>query len=260
MRSGYFAAAAAAAFVVPTFGAPVDAHAAEKCFNKATLTYEDCPKPPAPAPAPAPVVAAPPPTPWTGPYIGAHAGYAWADADVTPEGENLLELNGVGLDDDEFDIEGFLAGGQIGYLHQFRNNLVVGGEIDGSWVWADEEIGAFGLPGANVVGEEDIEGELDYLASARLRLGYALGNVMPYATAGVSLSGWEFSVDDEDEDVTAFGGVAGAGLEALLAERFVVGVEGLYYFFDEAEDFGTDEDIVDINNVLVGRVRASYKF
>ncbi|MEL6979154.1 MAG: outer membrane beta-barrel protein [Pseudomonadota bacterium] len=279
------ASAAAAAFVFAGH-----ANAAEQCFNKATLSYEDCPKPPAPPPAlaPAPVAAAAP-TPWTGPYVGLHAGYVWAGADVDGAAADVLEdpesflsdddiddLDDIlfdafgfetdeavfSLSDDEFDIEGFLVGGQLGYMHQFKNNIVLGGEIDGSWAWADDSI-EYSIVEDNDPdngGSIDLEGELDYLASARVRVGYAFDRVMPYATGGVAISGWEFSVLGEEEDVTAFGGVLGGGVEALIGDNFLVGAEGLYYIFDEGEDFGLGEDIVEIDDAVVARVRASYKF
>ncbi|MEL6979153.1 MAG: outer membrane beta-barrel protein [Pseudomonadota bacterium] len=254
MRQNFIIVVAGAATAAIALAAP--ANAAEKCFNKATLTYEDCPAPPAPPPAPAPIAEAAP-TPWTGPYAGLHAGYAWADAEFTDDFLDDVARVGATVDDDEFDIEGFLAGGQLGYLHQYRNNVVIGAEIDGSLVWADDSVGAT-IPTGQTVVTGDLEGELDYLASARLRLGYAIGNVLPYATGGIGFSGWDFN----GEDVMAFGGVAGGGVEALVAENFVVGAEGLYYFFDKSDDLDGDlgYDVIEVDDVIVARIRASYKF
>ena len=258
------------------FGVAGPAVAQDKCFDKGTLSYIDCPQPaPAPAPAPAPVVYTPPPA-WTGWYLGAHAGYAWADVDS--------EFGIIG--DDDLEVDGFLAGGQLGYQHQYASNWVIGVEIDGSAVFADDsENDSFTVVGGSntITTTDTIEAELDWLASARLRLGYASDAWLPYITGGVAMAGYEATgsrtVVDVDNGVipatttttsasqtseeTVFGGVVGAGVEYMVDPNWVLGAEGLYYFFDEEVDFsgvGGAGSEVEFGNVAVGRVRLSYKF
>ena len=233
------------------------AAAQEKCFDKGTLSYIDCPQPAPAPPPPAPVVYTPPPPAWTGWYLGAHAGHAWSDFDGSY----------VDVEFDDLDVDGFLVGGQLGYNHQFENNWVLGAEIDASAVFADDGVTVGGPAVTTQTFPRRIEAELDWLASARLRLGYASDKWMPYVTGGVALAGWSadgsypggaFSVDE-----TSFGGVAGAGVEHMFDPNWVIGVEGLYYFFDDDEDIsaaGFAGDSVSLDNVIVGRLRLNYKF
>ena len=212
----------------------------EKCFDKATLAYVDCN-----------------PIDWSGLYIGAHAGYAWAD----------VEGDFYDLRYDSLDVEGFLAGGQIGYQEQFDSGLVLGVELDASAVWADDSIS--GPSALGTVGQIDsIDAELDWLASARVRLGLAQDDWMPYITGGVALGGYEASATSAitgsiSVDETVFGGVVGGGVEVMLDENWIAGLEGLYYFFDETESLsppGAAGDSVTFGDVGVVRARLSYKF
>ena len=250
------AAVAGAAFWTP-------AAAQDKCFDKGTLSYIDCPQPaPLPAPAPAPVAYTPPAPLWTGFYLGAHAGYEFSEL----EGTSAAIAAALTLSDDTFDLDGFLAGGQLGYLHQFQNDVVLGLEIDASAVFADDAItGTVAVGGINgAIDPFRAEAELDYLASARLRLGFAMDEFLPYLTGGVAIAGWQVNGDvagvSFSEDSTAFGGVVGGGVELMLDPNWVAGVEGLYYFFDDSEDFGTGTDLVEFDDVIAVRARLSYKF
>lgn len=105
---------------------------------------------------------------WTGFYLGAHAGYGWADF----EGSDTL----TGLVTDTVSARGFIYGGQLGYNYQI-----------GSWV--------FGVEGEITFG--DVKYQEDFLlglASARIeleriytvagRIGYAFDRTLIYAKAG----------------------------------------------------------------------------
>lgn len=76
----------------------------EKCFDKGTLTYVDCPKAPAPVPAPAPVIA--PMIDESGFYLGLIGGASWfGDTDFNIAAGNI---------DNDYDI-GWAAFAQAGY-------------------------------------------------------------------------------------------------------------------------------------------------
>lgn len=251
-------AAVAALAVAAT--APVAA-AQERCFDKSTLTYVDCPAAPAPAPAPLP-----PAPSFTGFYVGAHGGFAQAFYDVTAgTGANFPTIG-------EFEADGMMLGAHVGYQHQFDSNIVLGVEIDGSYVFsADESIDSVG--GTHV---ETATGDLDYLASARLKAGYAFGRFMPFATGGVALVGLDASYFDNegaaadelqefDDDVVA--GVVGGGVEYLLTDYIVVRAQGEYYFVDET--FGVTDppisdagagDSIEVDGVWSARAGVSLKF
>jgi outer membrane immunogenic protein len=81
-------------------------------------------------------VKAPPMAPafnWTGCYIGANTGYAWADKSTTrtAQGPNLAGLVPVDFFLGTTNVDGWAYGGQVGCDYQFNNNWVVG--IRGMW-------------------------------------------------------------------------------------------------------------------------------
>ena len=128
---------------------------------------------------------------WTGFYIGAHVGYGWGDS-------------GVG------DVDGFLGGLQLGYNWQFNRNWVFGIEVDIS-----------GTDINSVVGPSHI----DYLGTARARLGYAWDRTMLYGTGGLAYArGATAGVHDSDT-----GYALGAGLEWAFAPNWSAKVEYMYY-------------------------------
>lgn len=173
-----------------------------------------------PAPEPAPVIApAPVPAPqvplgvdWTGPYVGLNLGYGFGDSDG-----------------DDFD--GVIGGGQAGYLFDF-GQFVAGAELD-------YNLADLGFEG---------DGSLDQIGRARVRAGYEIGRALPYLSGGLAYGRGEVAGDTED----AFGFTVGAGLDYLITDNLVGGVEYSYQRFD---DFGGTE--VDANTVAA---RVSFKF
>lgn len=142
-----------------------------------------------------------------------------------------------------------LGGIHIGYNWQ-NGNKVFGFEADGSF--ADDDFA-------------------DYLATVRLRLGHAFGDNLVYATAGVAFAGFDAGIgsasivdavggnnggDPADINTPGLGGngagdgggvavaknggdsddigfVIGAGFETKLTDSTSLGIEGLYYVFDD---------------------------
>src|ERR1700682_3615128 len=84
-------------------------------------------------PVKAPPVAAAPYDPWTGCYIGANTGYAWAHKSTTrtAQGPNLGAITPVDFFLGTTTVDGWAYGGQIGCDYQFNNYWVVG--IRGMW-------------------------------------------------------------------------------------------------------------------------------
>jgi opacity protein-like surface antigen len=186
---------------------------------------------------------------WAGFYIGIHGGYGWKENDfaevisVVP----LVTLGGI-------DSKGSLWGFQAGYNWQ-RGPIVGGLEID----FSKSNIRGTSAPVvrnfAGGITITDTEGDdVQWLGSARARLGYAFGgggccsNFMIYGTGGLA---WE-RVDRIDTTnlvlpgITQnastrdprdwFGWVVGVGGEAKLGGTGWVGrIEYLHY------DFGTVE-------------------
>jgi outer membrane immunogenic protein len=99
----------------------------------------------------------------------------------------------------------FIGGGHVGYNWQSPSNWVFG-----------------------VEGDADFSNDFDYLATVRGRLGYAFGRTLVYGTGGVAFAGFNDFLDDET------GWVAGGGVETKIRPNVSVGVEALYYNFDDA--------------------------
>lgn len=224
-----------------------DMMAADQCFDKATLSYVDCP-----TYEPAPVLPS-----WSGPYVGVHAGY------FEPFFDNEFD-DGAVLFFDDIEAGGVMAGGQLGFLHQFEDNIVVGAEISGSYVGGEGS--------ATDGGGDFADAGIDWVAEARLRLGYAIYEgglpILPYVTGGVALAGYEATILDDagpttlNIDETALGGVVGGGLEVMLDPSISAGVEGLYYFFDEsnAMPFGAADDSFDLDGAWAVRAKLNFHF
>lgn len=91
---------------------------------------------------------------------------------------------------------------------------------------------------------------------------------MPYATGGVALAGYEFKGTSPgfsaSADETAWGGVAGGGVDWLIHPNVILRAEGLYYFFDDETDLsgvgGGSGGRITLGDVGVARVAVSYKF
>jgi outer membrane immunogenic protein len=191
---------------------------------------------PARMPVKAPMVAAPAPFSWTGFYIGVHGGGAWLDHKQTvavaggPPG-----ICGVapGPADCTIDKFGAAFGGLAGYNFQ-SGRIVYGIEVDGTWL---------GLKGSKafapvplVVNPLTIHSKVSWLATVRGRLGITMSPTLLYVTGGAAFggvkSGWFDAAlvpNAASIDKTAFGWVAGGGIEHAFANNWLVRVEALYH-------------------------------
>jgi outer membrane immunogenic protein len=133
---------------------------------------------------------------WTGFYLGANAGYGWGSA-----------IGG--------DPSGAVGGFTAGYNYQFSPNMVIGAETDITFSTADTSrpAGKF---------------ESDYIGTLRARVGYSVGNVMFYGTAGAAYGKGELSVGGLTNDQTHWGWTIGAGIEAMLTQNVSAKFEYLY--------------------------------
>jgi opacity protein-like surface antigen len=224
---------------------------------------------------------------WSGFYLGIHGGYGWKDNDfaevisVIP----LVTLGGI-------DSRGGLFGFQAGYNWQ-RGPIVGGLEIDFTKSWIDGTSAPVRRTFAGGISITDTEGDdVQWLGSARARLGYAFGgdrggccsNFLLYGTGGLA---WE-RVDriDTTQVVTPavtqlattrdprdwFGWVAGAGAEARLGGTGWIGrIEYLHYDFGTVEATttvvttpatpgGTFSDSAGRQTIDIVRAGLSYKF
>ena len=182
---------------------------------------------------------------WSGPYIGLQAGYGWGESDASIERSDqsaaaASEPISIFFGGGSIDAEGFLGGGHAGYNLQ-SGSLVLG--IEGDAEFSDTN------GDTDVIGETTFAKqakEFDWLASLRLRAGYAVDRVLFYATAGVAFAqvDMSFKLTDEEfiealgpfhesENETAFGVTLGGGVEFALAENLTLRAE---YRYTDLED------------------------
>lgn len=138
---------------------------------------------------------------------------------------------------------GFAGGGQLGYNWQ-TGAFVYGAEVDLSWLGAGETSGFLAaLPGAPplYVNQGWAKTSLDWLATARLRAGYAVDRLLMFATAGLAFGGASASSGSVGTDgfvvdtfagsssATRVGWTAGGGAEYALTDHWIGRAEALYY-------------------------------
>lgn len=216
---------------------------------------------------------------WTGFYIGAHAGlgydhFAFKYA-VDAPGAKFFGTNGI---------NGFgpLLGLQVGFNYQiplgfFPGGFVAGLEFDDSWTGIHGDTFASGVPPTNQ-GVATFGSRFLNYGSGRLRLGYAYGPFLVYATGGfaygitkayynlVTTAGFQSSGSSVDTRTGLPGhvGALGGGIEyafmpnwTIRAEYFYVGINAHYEVFTApgaSVGFGTR------TMYHTGRIGLNYKF
>ena len=183
---------------------------------------------------------------WSGFYVGVNGGYGGGVVDavttfaappvVIPP---IFAFPGLAMTTRTSNrTGGFVAGGQVGYNHQFTNHLVLGVETDGQWsdVKAWHQATTFG-PGAAFVFTDTRNG-LDWFGTTRLRAGWACGSVLSYLTGGVAYgevnaSGTQIAggLFAGSAARTKVGWAAGGGAEYALTNNLSLKAEYLYVNF-----------------------------
>jgi outer membrane immunogenic protein len=195
---------------------------------------------------------------WTGFYIGVNGGFGGGVASPTyalfGAADSVSHFPGfTTIDAQAHRLGGFMAGGQAGYLYQFRNNVVVGVESDLQWsnIGALNGVGtAIALDPAsafptNSSTRKEMTISQNWFGTTRLRLGYQFADrFLAYVTGGIAYS--EFSAGNlgigaEQSPFpvvyshisgaatsTRIGWTAGAGFEYALDGHFSIKSEYLY--------------------------------
>jgi outer membrane immunogenic protein len=204
------------------------------------------------APAPAEVYN------WTGFYVGGDVGVAGVAQNFTSNfsQQSLAPDLNNNIQNNPFATTPFVGGGHVGFNWQFAPSLVAGVEGDWQSVRASHsfcrQTDAFG----NTCEEGDSSerglasagGELDWVATARARLGWVTGPVMLYGTGGAAFADVKSSlalncqasgcgVDffnplsaSASPSTHKTGWVAGAGIEWMFAQNWIV--RGEYQHID----------------------------
>ena len=189
------------------------------------------------APPVAPTMA----TNWSGLYIGAHAGYGFAQTDFSAAG---LGFNGLGSN-------GATVGGVIGFDWQFAQRFVAGLAVDGDVSSVDSNL-ALGPISASAKANDTL--------AARVRAGYLVSPAtMIYLTGGVAQTRTKLDIGGLLSRNQSFdGGVVGAGVETRLGGSWFLNAEYMHYFFNGKTFLG---GVLQAKPEMgVARVGISYKF
>ncbi|MFG1377117.1 outer membrane protein [Xanthobacter autotrophicus] len=189
-----------------------------------------------------PVKAAPvaPAFSWTGFYIGAQGGYAWAQNDFS----NTHDLYNTYADDASYSLDGGLVGGVIGFNYQIKN-IVLGVEADANWADLTGS-GSIIRPGQYdplastcIVSNNPCSSKIDALGTITARLGVAFDRVLVYAKGGAAWATTSHTASNTDfeyapasysatTDSTRWGWTLGAGLEWAFFNNWSAKVEYNY--------------------------------
>lgn len=151
---------------------------------------------------------------WSGAYVGVHVGYGW--------GEAVDDLDDVWT----WDLEGFIAGGQVGFNHQI-DGIVLGVEADLAWT---------GIEGPSlfngVLNDEDYIASVNWMSTIRGRAGVDLDGFLVYGTVGLALAELQIeALGNDDSTETHVGYAIGVGVEKKITEDISLKAEYLYSDF-----------------------------
>ena len=226
---------------------------------------------------------------WTVFYLGAHAGYRWADADFAADPYTFTPPSGtitVPGRRENYNLNGGIVGIHGGYNYQFAPQWLLG--VEGDWTWGHSSDSlATTITGTDSSSDgftlrRNSEVTLGWQATLRGRLGFVNGPWLLYGTGGVAFARVKWnestvlntigpvtvSTSAWSDSKTLTGWVAGAGVEYMFAPHWIGRIEYLYESFG---DFTVPTGLVpvgappragtlDLSAVQKVRVGISYKF
>ncbi|MGE0241907.1 MAG: outer membrane protein [Parvibaculaceae bacterium] len=169
---------------------------------------------------------------WSGLYVGAHAGYLWGNGKGDSDDIPAIDAN--------VDPDGFIGGALLGGNFQ-ADCLVFGLEGDVGFGDVDGRDNDIGFAGAGA------EADMDWNGHIRARLGYSLGEVMPFVAGGLAVAGIDVDSDFGGDKNTHWGWTIGGGLDWAVSEQFIIRAEYLY------DDYGSKTyniDDIDVDGDL----------
>lgn len=197
-------------------------------------------------------------------------------------------VDGFDLGDGRLQAKGGTYGAHIGYNYHRSDDIVIGFEADITRLANDgDSTSSSDDAPSNPVRYEvlsysrSVSIQSKYLASARLKLGKAMGDYLPYITAGLAYSEFKGDVATDAQfrirnvshpDIpstqgsfsdSAFGAVVGAGLSWRASDNIILSGEALYYHFDKSVDISdltineAVQESVGLDDVMEVRVKLS---
>jgi outer membrane immunogenic protein len=178
---------------------------------------------------PAPYYSAPAPMlyNWAGAYAGLNFGY---------QSGKITSSNA--------EPSGFVGGGQFGYNWQ-RGAFVFGAEADIQLTSADDTFAPYKFSNP-------------WFGTVRGRIGYAMNNILFYATGGLAIGDITGEAGGLSETKTETGWTVGAGMEVGFAPAWSAKVEYLYMDLGSRAFLATGNENGFENNVL--RIGVNYHF
>jgi outer membrane immunogenic protein len=185
---------------------------------------------------------------WSGFYFGGHVGGGWTDVDGSAAfitGTGTTAANGVVGSNSQ---SGVLGGIQGGFNYALTPNWVIGVEGDFTWTGISNTqsatlltAGGVAIPATSV----SVARDLNWLASARGRLGYTWDRFMLYGTGGAAWADYDVTATASLANGASAGGsfsntrsgwVAGVGVEWAIPSFWFAGdwttrLEYLHYDF-----------------------------
>lgn len=191
----------------------------------------------------------PPPVPelrqavhdWSGIYVGAAVNILAFDTRYLP----------IGADDPELAATGVMGTGILGFNAQF-GNYVVG--IEGDISYGD-------FKAHNRLDEVDFD--IPWVATARVRAGYAMDDTLLYLTGGLGVLKGDMLLTalGQTDEKTHYGWVIGGGMEHVLSGNLNLRLEYLYgHFGKEDYEFPAGTVRMGIDNLHQVRVGLVYNF
>jgi opacity protein-like surface antigen len=232
---------------------------------------------------------APPLPDWTGFYIGAHAGYRWADGAFTSPAYSFFVPGsgpvGFPARSESYGLNSGIFGVHAGYNYLLSPTWLIGLEGDISYGSGKSSTSAaltvYDNNNDSFLFRRTSALKLSWQATIRGRLGYVSGPWLFYGTGGVAFirAKWndhssisEICCDAPTVDPTVAassssktltGAVVGGGIERMFDQNWIGRIEYLYENFGDfnvTHGFGNQTGKVDIGDVHKLRVGISYKF
>ncbi len=178
---------------------------------------------------------------WSGFHAGINLGLDWLSGQ--PSTTQTLSTSAVSLTStiapNHGSAGGIVFGGQLGYDHQF-NAVLIGLETDMQASSVSTRATGTATLGRATSMIQDRQ-TLNWLGTTRLRLGYAMDRVVPYATGGLAYGGVQMSTSanttlpggaisqSASQSATLLGFSVGGGVDYAIDSAWAVRLEGLYY-------------------------------
>lgn len=174
---------------------------------------------------------------WTGAYIGVHGGKSF-NAEMDPKLADPPAGPPTQFPD------GWFGGVQLAYDWHLPSRIVLGAIVDASFADMEDV-----QPDGNFIKQSS---KIDAFGTARVRLGYAEGRVLPYLTAGLAWAKLQYGEScpegaqfgfcrpaaagpyNNKDTHLALGWTVGGGLRIAVTNQWIIGAEYLHF------DMGSD--------------------